>query len=1173
MTQASDGERRGLSRRRFLAALSGGALGAAGLLSVSEAMADFTYLQTIPVGTNPLKDYPNRSWEALYRDLYTPDSSYHYLCAPNDTHGCLLKANVKNGVVIYSDPSFKYNGATDLYGNVASARWNPRACISGLSYVRRQYSDRRVKGPMIRKGFKAWVDAGFPRDSETGKPPAEYIEGRGKEDFIQLSWDEAFDIAARATIDIAETYSGEEGAKKLERQGYDPDMIERLEGAGTRTLKFRGGMPYNAPLRLVGSNRTANMLALLDAFIRKVGSDQAKGGRNWDSYTWHTDLPPGHPMVSGQQTLDFDLYTAENANLILLFGMNWIATKMPDGHWLTEAKLHGAKVVTIAPEYQSASCKADEVVMIRPGSDPAFALGLAQVIVKEELYDEAAVKNRTDLPFLVRSDDLKLLRAADVFPGYQSAPLTNQTEVIPDSHAKLPPFSEQGKMYIPADLREQWGDFVVWDSSTNQPKPVSRDQVGDFFAGTGIDPALEGEFEVELVNGETVTARPAFDALKQYLEDTCDPESISKVTWAPAEAIQDLAREIAANPTKTLFACGMGPNQFFNGDTKDRAIILVAALTDNVGHFGGTVGSYAGNYRLPLLNGMAGSYGTEDPFDIELDPSKPAHKGKYLLYESAHYYDYDDRPLRIGNKNFTGKSHMPSPTKSMWVANANSILGNAKWAHNVFQNTIPKIDMVVVNEWFWTASCEYADIVFGVDSWFERKIPDIYGAVTNPFLQAWPRGPLPRLHDTRDDTEVWAGLANALARLTGDKRFSDYWHFINTGQPEVYLNRGMKSGNTTKGLSYEALESSCAEGRPYYSMTRTSPRIVGWEQRQESKPWYNKTGRLEFYRDEDGFIEYGENLPVHREPVDGTPYEPNVIMAREHPYIRPVQLEEYGLSSNNLDDEVRQVRNVVLTPDEIADSKHPLREDGFTHVLFTPKYRHACHTIGASTDTDVVIWGPYGDFYRHDKRTPWVAEGYVDINPEDAKELGIEDGDYIWCDGDPADRPFVGWQDASEEDKKVARWLVRARYYPSIVRGIARAWFHFYVSTHGSVEGHETNENGLAKNPRTNYQAAYRYGSHQSITRAWLRPTLQLDDFVRKDASGQLIGEGFEADVYCTNGAPRESFVKMENAEPGGIDGKGEWYPLEQGYRPSNTNPGFAQYLKGEYFGKEQQDA
>jgi nitrate reductase alpha subunit len=123
------------------------------------------------------------------------------------------------------------------------------------------------------------------------------------------------------------------------------------------------------------------------------------------------------------------------------------------------------------------------------------------------------------------------------------------------------------------------------------------------------------------------------------------------------------------------------------------------------------------------------------------------------------------------------------------------------------------------------------------------------------------------------------------------------------------------------------------------------------------------------------------------------------------------------------------------------------------------------------------------------------------------------------------------------------------------------------------VKGHENNENGLAKNPRTNYQAAYRYGSHQSITRAWLRATMQLDDFVRKNAAGQLIDEGFEADVYCVLGAPKESFVKMEFAEPGGEDGKGEWYPLAQQYRPGNTSESFDMYLTGGYFGKEQQDA
>ncbi len=58
--------------------------------------------------------------------------------------------------------------------------------------------------------------------------------------------------------------------------------------------------------------------------------------------------------------------------------------------------------------------------------------------------------------------------------------------------------------------------------------------------------------------------------------------------------------------------------------------------------------------------------------------------------------------------------------------------------------------------------------------------------------------------------------------------------------------------------------------------TRTYPRTFSWEQVHESKPWYTKTGRLEFYRGEPEFLEAGENLVVYREPVDSTFYDPNV---------------------------------------------------------------------------------------------------------------------------------------------------------------------------------------------------------------------------------------------------------------------------------------------------------
>ncbi|MCZ7527251.1 MAG: molybdopterin-dependent oxidoreductase [Acidimicrobiia bacterium] len=1153
---------RGLSRRELLARtpfLAAGVLG--GARSLPALFGGFSYLTPVDPGTNPLESYPNREWEKVYRDLYSPDSSYHYLCGPNDTHGCLLRANVKNGVVVYADPSYGYGKATDVYGNRASSRWDPRICVSGLSYVRRAYSDRRVQGCYVRKGFKAWVDDGFPRDGETGLPPEEYRSGRGKEEFERITLEEAAELEARAYLDIVETYSGEQGRARLEAQGYDEAMIDAVDGAGTMTVKCRGGMPFDAPFRVGGLYRFANMMALLDAHVRDVPKEEAHGAKHWDSYSWHTDLPPGHPMVTGQQTLDFDLYTAENANLVTLWGMNWIATKMPDGHWLTEAKLHGARVVTIAPEYQSSTSKADRAIVIRPGSDGALALGLAHVIVKEELYDEAFVRSQTDLPLLIRTDDRTLLRAKDVFPGYENAPLSNGVTVVEDG-VKLPAPSQQGGQQIPASLREEWGDHVIWDLGTSGPRAVNRDQTGDHFPADAR-PALEGEFEVTLADGSSVTVRPVFDAIRQYLEDSCSPEQISKVTWAPAAAIEELAREIAANRTKTLFVTGMGPNHFFNNDTKDRTIILVAALTNNVGHFGGTVGSYAGNYRLPIFSGI-GQYIVEDPFDITLDPAQPAKLGKFYKGESAHYYNYGDRPLRVGNKLFTGKGHIPTPTKTMHFANSNSLLGNAKGAHNVFVNVLPKIEMIAVNEWFWTASCEYADIVYGVDSWVDRKQPDVFGSVTNPFLSAWPVSPLPRIFDTHDDIEVYAAVAAKLADLTGDSRFADYWHFVGTGQVDAYIQRVFNAGNATKGYSFADLHESCKEGTPFYMMLRTSPKVVGWEQTNESRPWYTKTGRLEFYRDEEEFLEYGENLPVHREPVDGTVFEPNVIMAEAHPLLAPAGPEEYGLDPDDLSVEVRQVRNVVRTPDEIAASKHPLTGEGFTHILITPKYRHACHSMGASTDTDTIIWGPFGDFYRHDKRKPWMSEGYVDLNPEDAAELGVEDGDYMWCDADPSDRPFVGWQD-KPDDYKVCRWLVRARVNPSVARRVGRAWFHFYVSTHGSVEGHETREDGLAKNPRTNYQAGYRYGSHQSVTRAWLRPTLMTESLVRKDAAGQLLGKGFELDVHCADGAPKESFVKMERAEPGGESGEGQWYPAAQGFRPGSENEAMKKYLRGEY--------
>ncbi len=1154
-----------LSRRSFLRlALSG-----AGATAISSLYAKelFTFFRPVDV-ENPLAAYPNRGWERVFRELWKYDMEFSFLCAPNDTHNCLLKAHVKNNVIVRIAPSFGFSQAKDLYGNRASARWEPRCCQKGLALVRRFYGDRRVKYPMIREGFLRWVKDGFPREAD-GKPPKKYIEGRGKEPFIRVDWEELFDITARAMKNIAETYSGEQGKRLLEKQGYDPLMIEAMQGAGVQTLKFRGGMPPLGATRIFAQYRLANMMALLDAHIRKVGPEEARGARGWDNYSWHTDLPPGHPMVTGQQTVDFDLVCVERARHVVVWGMNWITTKMPDAHWLTEARLKGARITVIACEYSATCNKADNVLIIRPGTDPALALGFAHVILKERRYDPDYLKKYTDLPLLVRMDTLKLLKPEDLYPEYEPRPLHNYIEILGEGEGVPPPF-RQARPIITAQMRKEWGDFMVWDTRRNAPSILTRDDYGKQFEQTGLDPALEGRFTVTTVEDKEVEVRPVFDLLKQYVMENFSPQTVSEITWAPEEGIVALARQLAEDAGDTLIAVGMGPNQFFNNDLKDRTMFFLGALTRNIGRLTANIGSYAGNYRAALFNGLP-TYIAEDPFNIQLDPEQPVKVRRYFTPESVHYFNDGDKILRVGQKVLTGQTHMPVPTKSILVSNSNSLIGNAKWHYESVVNTFPKVEFIGVQEWWWTASCEYADVVFPVDSWGEFKQMDATISVTNPFLYIFPRSPYPRIFNTRGDLEVAAGIAQALSKITGDSRFRDYFRFVEEGRSEIYLQRVFDYSSSTRGYRVEELERLAQRGVPALLLSRTYPKYIGYEQLEENKPWYTKTGRLEFYRDEEEFLMHGENLPVYREPVDSTFHEPNVLVARGHPAIRPETPEQWGISPDDLRTDVRQGRNVVKSWEEVRQTQHPLtKQDArYRFIFHTPKYRHSAHTTPVDTDVVAIWFGPFGDIYRRDKRMPFITELYVDINPLDAKELGVEDGDYVFIDADPSDRPFRNWQQKKDsEEYEVARLMARIRYYPGTPRGVLRMWHNSYAATFGTVRGAKENPTGLAKNPLTGYQALFRRGSHQSCTRGWLRPTQMTDSLVRKGLFGQQIGKGFAPDIHCPTGAPREAFVKIEFAEPGGIDGKRLWRPVELKIRPTYEKDTFKKYLQGGFVRK-----
>ncbi|MCX7960647.1 MAG: molybdopterin-dependent oxidoreductase [Burkholderiales bacterium] len=1151
---------RAISRREFLK--MAGAAGFGAVASPGQLFAQYRHLAPVSVA-NPLADYPNRDWERMYRDIYRHDRTFVFMCCPNDTHNCLLNAFVKNNVVVRIEPTYGYGKAKDLYGNTASHRWDPRCCQKGLVLGRRFYGDRRVNGAFLRKGFKEWVDRGFPRDPATGAPPPELMR-RGWDSWVKVPHEVAYRYHARALENIARTYSGEQGRRYLLAQGYDPDMVAATEGAGTRVMKFRGGMAKQGAARIFGCFRFANSMALLDHLIRGVPAAEAKGAGTWDSYSFHTDLPPGHPMVTGEQTNDFELFDAENANLIVVWGMNWITTKMPDSHWLTEARLKGAKTVAVTVEYSATASKCDDVIIIRPGTDPAFALGLAQVIIAERLYDERFVKRNTDLVSLVRMDTLERLKASDVFPGHVNSKLTNWAQVLEKGRA-APPTPEQAGMQVPEALAAEFADFVVWDAKTGRPAAVGHDHVGEHFDKLGVDPALEGRFQVRLADGRTVEARTVFDLTREYLDANMTPDKVERLTWAPQAAIRSLARDIAASGGRTLIACGMGPNHFWNNDNKDRALFLVLALAGSLGRHGGNIGSYAGTYKNTLFSGVP-RWTAEDPFRPQLDPDGPVAVRGYTRPESMHYWANGERIMKAGNKKITAGAHVPTPTKAMWQVNSNSSLGNQKGHYDVVNNTLPRCELVVYNEWWWTASCEYSDIVYGVDSWMEFKQPDMTASNTNPFVQAYPRTPIRRAYQTVSDSDTYVGVARELARLTGDRRFEDYWKFVAEGRIEVYLQRIIDNSAPLKGYRFADLEELARRGIPALMNTRTYPRANSYEQVAESKPWYTKTGRLEFYRPEPEFIEAGENLVVHREPSEGTFYEPCAIVAAPHPAIRPKTPADWGIAADDRGHMTRQMRNTVLETGTLLGTKHPLLDKGFRYIFHTPKYRHGAHTTPVDTDYMAALFGPFGDMYRRDRRMPGTGEMYVDINPYDAKALGIANGDYVWVDGDPDELPFRGWNDpARRNEYKVARLLVRARYYPETPRGVTRMWFNGYMATPGTVKAHESRADGAAKNEETNYQAMFRYGGHQSLTRTWLKPTHQTQTLITRRSWTHEVTRGFNVDVHCVTSAPKESLAKFAKAEDGGLGGRGPWRPLALGLTPADESAQMKRYLVGGY--------
>jgi anaerobic selenocysteine-containing dehydrogenase len=83
-----------------------------------------------------------------------------------------------------------------------------------------------------------------------------------------------------------------------------------------------------------------------------------------------------------------------HAGLVLLWGAN-LASQPNTARHLNEARARGAPVIAVDVRHTEATAKADEVLIVRPGTDAALALALMHVICAEGLADAAFIERHT----------------------------------------------------------------------------------------------------------------------------------------------------------------------------------------------------------------------------------------------------------------------------------------------------------------------------------------------------------------------------------------------------------------------------------------------------------------------------------------------------------------------------------------------------------------------------------------------------------------------------------------------------------------------------------------------------------------------------------------------------------------------------------------------------------
>jgi anaerobic selenocysteine-containing dehydrogenase len=402
-----------------------------------------------------------------------------------------------------------------------------------------------------------------------------------------------------------------------------------------------------------------------------------------------------------------------NSGAMILWGYNPSFTRLTHATAVVAALKRGMHLIVVDPRHVGLAGKADVWLRVRPGTDGALALGLANLMIERGWYDRDFIRNWSNGPHLVRADTGRLLTGRDLDPNGDA------------------------------------GRVLAWDSAAARLVPY--DTTSGHYHGDTASLALEGEYRVATPQGDVV-CHPTFE-LYTRLCRRYPPETVEAICWIPRAQVEEAARLIWHARPVSYYAWS-GHEQHANVTQTARAMSLLYALTGSFDKPGGNVlfaappaAAIAGQ-DLPSARQMAPTLGLDER---PLGPARWGYVTTRDLYRAI----------------LEGK---PYPVRAVIGFGANMLLAHADGRYG--REALKALDFYAHADLFMTPTAELADVVLPVASPFEREALKIGFEISTDaqsLIQLRP-AVVPPPGDARPDTDIIFDLAARLGLA------AQFWH-------------------------------------------------------------------------------------------------------------------------------------------------------------------------------------------------------------------------------------------------------------------------------------------------------------------------------------------------------------------------------------------------------------